>query len=140
MAKKVQSAKKVAQKDDPSRRRRRPKPTLGSFIYRVLKQVHPDRGINKRGMATIETMLMDVFDKLVAEGNQIAQRNGRATLNLLDMKGAVKLVFGSQSMGTAGLTAHAVAEGQKAVNKFMLKQGKPTPRSELRPSKPRASK
>ncbi|CAN0142784.1 unnamed protein product [Pylaiella littoralis] len=36
--------------------------SYSSYIYKVLKQVHPDTGISKRGMSIMNSFINDVFD------------------------------------------------------------------------------
>ncbi|CAM9874444.1 unnamed protein product, partial [Ascophyllum nodosum] len=37
-----------------------------SYIYKVLKQVHPDTGISKRGMSIMNPFINDVFERVAA--------------------------------------------------------------------------
>jgi hypothetical protein len=43
-----------------------------SYIYKVLKQVHPDTGISNVGMAVVNDYCYDVFRRLLAEVSQCA--------------------------------------------------------------------
>jgi histone H3/H4 len=54
------------------KRRRTRKETYNTYIYRVLKQVHPDTGISKSGMSVMNSFIKDIFDRLVEEANQLA--------------------------------------------------------------------
>jgi histone H2B len=44
------AAKKVAPKKAPSKKSAKRVESYSSYIYKVLKQVHPSTGISKRGM------------------------------------------------------------------------------------------
>ena len=39
------------------------KESYSSYIYKVLKQVHPDTGISTRGMSVMNSFINDLFDK-----------------------------------------------------------------------------
>ncbi len=38
--------------------------TYSVYIYRVLKQVHPETGISKRSMSIMNSFINDVFEKI----------------------------------------------------------------------------
>ena len=37
------------------------------YIYKVLKQVHPDTGISSKGMSIMNSFITDIFDKIANE-------------------------------------------------------------------------
>ena len=74
------SAKGTKAKGDFSHRKRRRLETYSSYIYRVLKQVHPDVGISKRAMAIMNSFVNDIFERLSDEAINLARYNNKATL------------------------------------------------------------
>eukprot|EP01034_Spumella_vulgaris_P008150 gene8151-10368_t len=38
--------------------------SYSSYIYKVLKQVHPNTGISKRGMSILNSFINDIFERL----------------------------------------------------------------------------
>ena len=74
------SAKGAKAKGDFSHRKRRRLETYSSYIYRVLKQVHPDVGISKRAMAIMNSFVNDIFERLSDEAINLARYNNKATL------------------------------------------------------------
>ena len=38
--------------------------TYSSYIYKVLKQVHPDTGISKKAMSIMNSFINDVFERI----------------------------------------------------------------------------
>merc|ERR1712216_1112638 len=86
--------------------------TYSVYIYRVLKQVHPETGISKRSMSIMNSFISDIFDKLAGEASRLVQYNKRHTLSSREVQSAVKLVLPGE------LAKHAVSEGTKAVTKF----------------------
>ncbi len=45
------------------------------YIYKVLKQVHPDTGISTKGMSIMNSFIMDIFDKIANEAGKLVRYN-----------------------------------------------------------------
>ncbi|CAM9392827.1 unnamed protein product, partial [Ascophyllum nodosum] len=45
--------------------------SYSSYIYKVLKQVHPDTGISKRSMSIMNSFISDVFDRVAGESSNL---------------------------------------------------------------------
>ena len=86
--------------------------SFGSYIYKVLKQVHPDTGISKRGISILNSFINDTFERLASEAGKLSTINKKATLSSREIQTAVRLVLPGE------LAKHAVSEGTKAVTKF----------------------
>ena len=86
--------------------------TFSLYIYKVLKQVHPDTGMSKKGMSIMNSFINDIFDKVSAEAGKLVRYNKKATLSSREIQTAVRLVLPGE------LAKHAVSEGTKAVTKF----------------------
>jgi len=86
--------------------------TFSLYIYKVLKQVHPDTGISKHSMSIMNSFINDVFDKLAAESSRLVRYSRKKTLSSREIQTAVRLVLPGE------LAKHAVSEGTKAVTKF----------------------
>lgn len=91
--------------------------TFSSYIYKVLKQVHPDHGISKKGMSIVNSFVTDIFDRIVLEAGKLARYSKRATVSAREIQSAVRLVLVGE------LVKHAVSEGTKAVTKFSAVSG-----------------
>ena len=59
------------------KRRRRRKESYGIYIYKVLKQVHPDTGISSRAMSIMNSFVNDLFERIAAEASKLAHYNKR---------------------------------------------------------------
>ena len=81
-------------------------------IYKVLKQVHPDTGISKKGMSIMNSFINDIFDRLAGEAGKLATYSKKATLSSREIQTSVRLMLPGE------LAKHAVSEGTKAVTKF----------------------
>lgn len=90
--------------------------SYASYIYKVLKQVHPETGISKKGMSVMNSFINDIFERIAAEAGKLARYNGRATLSSREIQTAVRLTLPGE------LAKHAVSEGTKAVTKYTSAQ------------------
>lgn len=82
------------------------------YIYRVLKQVHPETGISKRSMSIMNSFINDVFDRICVEAGRLVGNNHKHTLSSREVQTAVRLLLPGE------LAKHAVSEGTKAVTKY----------------------
>ena len=86
--------------------------SYSSYIYKVLKQVHPTVGISKRGMSILNSFINDIFERLALEASRLSRYNKKSTLSSREIQTAVRLLLPGE------LAKHAVSEGTKAVTKF----------------------
>ena len=105
-------SKKTSKKRGSSTRRRRRVESYSIYIYKVLKQVHPETGISKRGMSIMNSFINDVFERVCMEAGRLARYNKKSTLSSREVQTAIRLVLPGE------LAKHAVSEGTKAVTKF----------------------
>ena len=103
-------AKKVVAAKGHSHRKR--SETFSVYIYRVLKQVHPETGISKRSMQIMNSFINDVFEKIALESSKLVRYNKKHTLSSREIQTAVRLLLPGE------LAKHAVSEGTKAVTKY----------------------
>lgn len=104
----AKAPKKVGDKKKTSKRIE----SYSSYIYKVLKQVHPDTGISKRGMSIMNSFINDVFERVATESGRLTRYNKKSTLSSREVQTAVRLMLPGE------LAKHAVSEGTKAVTKF----------------------
>ena len=86
--------------------------SYSTYIYKVLKQVHPDTGISKKGMSIMNSFINDIFEKIATEAAKLARYNKKPTVTSREIQTAVRLILPGE------LAKHAVSEGTKAVTKF----------------------
>ncbi|CAA2986444.1 Histone H2B.6 [Abeliophyllum distichum] len=86
--------------------------TYKIYIFKVLKQVHPDIGISSKAMGIMNSFINDIFEKLAQEASRLARYNKKPTITSREIQTAVRLVLPGE------LAKHAVSEGTKAVTKF----------------------
>ena len=88
------------------------KETYSTYIYKVLKQVHPDTGISSKAMGIMNSFVKDIFDRIASEASRLTKYAKRMTMSSREMQTAVRLLLPGE------LAKHAVSEGTKAVTKF----------------------
>ncbi|KAK7230990.1 histone [Aureococcus anophagefferens] len=86
--------------------------SYSTYIYRVLKQVHPDTGISKKGMSIMNSFINDIFERIALEASKLCRFSKKATLSSREIQTR------SASCSRRALQARAVSEGTKAVTKF----------------------
>ncbi|KAH6774714.1 Histone superfamily protein [Perilla frutescens var. hirtella] len=86
--------------------------TYKIYIFKVLKQVHPDIGVSSKAMGIMNSFINDIFEKLAQEAARLARYNKKPTITSREIQTAVRLVLPGE------LAKHAVSEGTKAVTKF----------------------
>ena len=94
------------------KRLRKRKESYSIYIYKVLKQVHPDTGISSKGMLIMNSFVNDVFERIAGEASKLAKYNKKSTISSREIQTAVRLLLPGE------LAKHAVSEGTKAVTKF----------------------
>uniref|UniRef100_UPI00398E3115 histone H2B 1.2-like n=1 Tax=Pristiophorus japonicus TaxID=55135 RepID=UPI00398E3115 len=108
-------AKKVIKKTPPKggkRRRKSRKESYSIYIYKVMKQVHPDTGISSKAMGIMNSFVNDIFERIAGEASRLAHYNKRCTISSREIQTAVRLLLPGE------LAKHAVSEGTKAVTKY----------------------
>jgi histone H2B len=55
--------------------------TFSLYIYRVLKQVHPDTGISKRSMSIMNSFINDTFERIALESSKLVRYGKKRTLS-----------------------------------------------------------
>jgi histone H2B len=55
--------------------------SYGTYIYKVLKQVHPDTGISKKGVFIMNSFINDIFERIAGEAGKLATYTKKSTLS-----------------------------------------------------------
>ncbi|KAK3541691.1 hypothetical protein QTP86_000754 [Hemibagrus guttatus] len=102
---------KMAGKGGKKRRKSR-KESYAIYVYKVLKQVHPNTGISSKAMGIMNSFVNDIFECIAGESSHLAHYNKRSTITSREIQTAVCLLLPGE------LAKHAVSEGTKAVTKY----------------------
>ncbi|CAB4054641.1 H2B [Lepeophtheirus salmonis] len=111
-AKKAGKAQKNITKTEGKRKSHKRKESYAIYIYKVLKQVHPDTGVSSKAMSIMNSFVNDLFERIAAESSRLAHYNKRSTITSREIQTAVRLLLPGE------LAKHAVSEGTKAVTKY----------------------
>ena len=88
------------------------KETYSTYIYRVLKQVHPDTGISNKAMAILNSFVQDIFERIASEASKLASYNKKSTISSREIQTSVRLILPGE------LSKHAIAAATRSVTKF----------------------
>ncbi|XP_055307266.1 histone H2B-like [Sitodiplosis mosellana] len=117
--KKVVSSSKSAKKDITKKKSKINDSNFKYYIHKVLKSVHRDISIGKKGMAIMNDFMIDVFQRIATEASNLVK---------IDQKhrGKAVVMITSRHIQTATrfelpgeLAVHAVNEGTRAVRKYL---------------------
>ena len=102
-------AKKTV-KGGAGKRSKKPVESYKIYIYKVLKQVHPDTGISSKAMSIMNSFINDIFEKLATEASKLAVYNKKPTITSREIQTAVRLILPGE------LAKHAVSEGLSLIH------------------------
>uniref|UniRef100_A0A7N0TSZ3 Core Histone H2A/H2B/H3 domain-containing protein n=1 Tax=Kalanchoe fedtschenkoi TaxID=63787 RepID=A0A7N0TSZ3_KALFE len=96
--------KEASSSDKKKKRTKKSVETYKIYIFKVLKQVHPDIGISSKAMGIMNSFINDIFEKLAQESSRLARYNKKPTITSREIQTAVRLVLPGE------LAKHAVSE------------------------------
>lgn len=105
-------ARKTAARANRKMPRKKRQESYSVYIYRVLKQVHPETGISKKSMMIMNSFINDTFERIAQEASRLLRYNKKGTLSSREIQTSVRLLLPGE------LARHAVAEGTKSVTKY----------------------
>lgn len=108
----VQQPATTAKSDRKARRKHPNTTSFDTYIYKVLKQVHPEHGISKKAMVVMNSLCTDMFERICWEAARISRYGKRNTLTSKDIQTATKLIIPGE------LKKHAVAAGVQSITRF----------------------
>ena len=100
-----------AQKKDGKTRKHSCKESYSVYMYKVLKQVHPDTGISSKAMGIMNSFVNDIFERIAGEASRLVHYNKRS-ITSREIQTTVRLLLPGE------LAKHSVSEGTKAVTKY----------------------
>ena len=100
------------------KRKPKRKESYAIYIYKVLKQVHPDTGVSSKAMSIMNSLVNDLFERIAAEASRLARYNKKSTITSREIHSSVRLLLPGE------LAKHAVSKGIEAVTKFTASTNK----------------
>ena len=86
---------------------------FSTYVFKVLKQVHPELAITSKAMKIMDDFMKDIFNRLTEEAAGLVKVCRKSTLTSQDFQTATRLILPGE------LAHHAVNEATKAVANFM---------------------
>ncbi|KAG1802310.1 histone-fold-containing protein [Suillus subluteus] len=117
-ATKTSAAAAAGPDGEKKKRRKVRKETYSSYIYKVLRQVHPDTGISNKAMAILNSFVNDIFERIATEASKLAAYSKKSTISSREIQTSVRLILPGE------LAKHAISEGTKSVTKFSSSSAK----------------
>ena len=99
-------------KSEGTKRKKKRTESFSMYIYKVLKQVHPDTGVSKKAMSIMNSFVNDIFGRVAGEAGKLVTYSKSKTLTSREIQTAIRLILPGE------LAKHAVSEGTKAVTKY----------------------
>ncbi len=118
---------------DKKKRKKKRHETYSTYVYKVLKQVHPDVGISRRAMSIMNSFINDLFERLASESSRLCRLNKKSTLTAREIQTAIRLLLPGE------LAKHAVSEGTKAVTKYTQSRLSTTGKGKSKSAKSKAA-
>ncbi|XP_073403631.1 histone H2B 1.1-like [Dendrobates tinctorius] len=81
------------QKNDGKKWRKSRKKSYAIYVYKVLKQVHPDTGISSKAMGIMNSFINDIFERITGETSHLAHYNKRSTITSREIQTSVRLLL-----------------------------------------------
>ncbi|XP_053702428.1 uncharacterized protein LOC128748062 [Synchiropus splendidus] len=97
------------------KKRKARKQSYAIYVYKVLKQVHPDTGISSKAMSIMNSFVSDIFERIAGEASRLAQYNKRSTISSREIQTSVRLLLpvnmsgrgkGGKGLGKGGAKRH----------------------------------
>ena len=107
--KKSQNIMKIKLVRKKKQKKKRRKMSYKEYIFKILKNVHPDIGVSGKSMEVINSLINSVFEEIAEESSRLAKHQGNVTITAHEIRTAVELILPGE------LAKRAVQEGNKAV-------------------------
>lgn len=96
--------------------KKKKKEKYSSYIFRVLKQRHPNVRLTNESLAVMNNFIMDVFNRVANEASNLAKANDNDLVTSREIQEAVNLLLPGE------LAKRATNEGERALSKHEIPQ------------------
>lgn len=123
----VRPAVNHRQTRESTRRRKSFQPArFSNYVFKVLKQVHPQLSMTNKAMKVMDDFMHDIYSRLVSEAAGLVKLTKRSTLSASEFQTATRLILPGE------LAKHAISEASKAVANFLTSRNDDAKRSHAR--------
>ena len=105
--------KKAPSTDGKKKRSAKRKESFSIYVYKVLKQVHPDTGISSKAMMIMNSFVSDIFERIAGEASKLAKYKKRSTISSREIQFAVLLLLPGDHLAEG-----AVFHGAQAIDMY----------------------
>ncbi|KAG2464877.1 H2B5 protein, partial [Polypterus senegalus] len=88
------------------KRRKSRKESYSIYVYKVMKQVHPDTGISSKAMGIMNSFVNDIFERIAGEASRLAHYNKRSTISSREIQTAVRLLLPGRACQARCIRGH----------------------------------
>ncbi|KAG5670477.1 hypothetical protein PVAND_000739 [Polypedilum vanderplanki] len=111
--KKTRGRPKVVHSDSMKKKKKINRISYSHFIYKVLKQIHPEMRISGKSMNIMNDFVQDIFERIASEGSNLSHRGRKQTMTSREIDTATKLILPGE------LARHAENEGKKSIANYL---------------------
>ncbi|KAM1140464.1 hypothetical protein EV1_040149 [Malus domestica] len=79
--------------DKKKKRSKKSVETYKIYIFKVLKQVHPNIGISSKAMGIMNNFINNIFEKIAQESSRLERYNKKPTITSWEIQTTVRLVL-----------------------------------------------
>ena len=116
-AKKVAPKAKARRSGDKKKRKRR-RESYGIYIYKVLKEAHPNMSVSKKAVSIMNSFVNDIFERLANEASRLANLKRHRNITLREIQYAVRLQL------PGDLRKIAISQGVQAILRYDRSRGR----------------
>lgn len=103
-----------------------------TYIYRVLKQLHPDTGCTAKSMAQFNQIVNIIAESIINTSIDLCKTMGHITVSCREIQSSVRLLLRGE------LARHAVSAGTRAVTKYHSSTAVPDSSEDTSEARPRS--
>ncbi len=89
------------------------KASFAIYVYKVMQQVHPNLGITKKAMNIMDSLVLNIFDRITENAVKLPSYSKARTITSREIETAVKLIMPRE------LAEHSGADANKAVSTYL---------------------
>ena len=112
--------KKAPSTDGKKKRSAKRKESFSIYVYKVLKQVHPDTGISSKAMMIMNSFVSDIFERIAGEASKLAKYNKRSTNSSREIQTAVNWITSQSALFRATLKIISTAVDLPTTKKKLI--------------------
>ena len=116
-AKKVATKAKARRSGDKKKRKRR-RESYGIYIYKVLKEAHPNMSVSKKAVSIMNSFVNDIFERLADEASRLANLRRSRKITPREIQYAVRLQL------PGDLRKIAISQGVQAILRYNRSRGR----------------